>query len=184
VDLKQYFTPQEIGEFFPRIVENNTVKGKLVAIPFFTDAGLLYYRTDLLEKYGFKNPPNTWGELQRMAQTIQEGERKTDKDFYGFLFQGAAYEGLTCNALEWLASSGAGTIVAPDGKVTINNPQSKAALAMAKGWVGTISPLGVTGYQEEETRNAFQEGHAAFQRNWPYVYALGNAEASGIKRPL
>jgi trehalose/maltose transport system substrate-binding protein len=76
IDLKQYFTEKELSEFFPRIVANNTVEGKLVAVPFFTDAGLLYYRTDLLEKYGFKNPPNTWTELQQMAQTIQEGERK------------------------------------------------------------------------------------------------------------
>jgi ABC-type glycerol-3-phosphate transport system substrate-binding protein len=83
-------------------------------------AGLLYYRTDLLEKYGFKNPPNTWNELTQMAQKIQEGERNGGvKDFYGFLFQGSAYEGLTCNGLEWLASSGAGTIVESDGKVSI-----------------------------------------------------------------
>ena len=181
VDLTQYFTPSETGEFFSRIVQNNTVKGKLVAIPFFTDAGLLYYRTDLLEKYGFKNPPNTWSELTQMAQTIQAGERSNDKDFYGFLFQGSAYEGLTCNALEWLASSGAGHIVESDGKVSIGNPQSKVALALAKSWVGTICPNGVTNYQEEECRNAWQEGHAAFLRNWPYVYALSNAETSAVK---
>jgi trehalose/maltose transport system substrate-binding protein len=70
-DLTPYFNPKELGEFFPRIVENNTVKGKLVAIPFFTDAGLLYYRTDLLEKYGFKNPPNIWSELTQMAQKFR-----------------------------------------------------------------------------------------------------------------
>ena len=179
-DLAQYFTPSETGEFFSRIVQNNTVKGKLVAIPFFTDAGLLYYRTDLLEKYGFKNPPNTWTELQKMAQTIQDGERAKDKDFYGFLFQGSAYEGLTCNGLEWLASSGAGNIVEADGKISINNPQTKSMLAMVKGWVGTISPQGVANYQEEETRNAFQEGHAAFLRNWPYVYALANSKDSPV----
>jgi trehalose/maltose transport system substrate-binding protein len=181
-DLKQYFTEKELGEFFPRIVQNNTVKGKLVAVLFFTDAGLLYYRTDLLEKYGFKNPPNTWSELQQMAQTIQEGERKGGaSDFWGFMWQGAAYEGLTCNGLEWLASSGAGSIVEPDGKISINNPQTKSALAMAKGWVGTISPKGVTTYQEEEGRNAFQEGRAAFLRNWPYVYALANGKESSVK---
>ena len=179
-DLSKYFTPSESGEFFSRIVQNNTVKGKLVAIPFFTDAGLLYYRTDLLEKYGFKNPPNTWSELTQMAQTIQAGERSNDKDFYGFLFQGSAYEGLTCNGLEWLASSGAGNIVESDGKVSINNPQTKSVLAMVKGWVGTISPKGVTTYQEEESRNAFQAGHAAFLRNWPYVYALANSKDSPV----
>ncbi len=182
VDLKQYFPPEKLGEFFPRIVENNTVKGKLAAIPFYTDAGLLYYRTDLLEKYGFKNPPNTWSELTQMAQKIQDGERNSGvKDFYGFLFQGAPYEGLTCNGLEWLASNGAGTIVEPDGKVSINNPQSKAILEMAKGWVGTIAPKGVTSYKEEECRNAWQGGHAAFLRNWPYVYALSNSEKSAVK---
>ncbi len=181
-DLNKYFTPQEAGEFFPRIVQNNRVKGKLVAIPFFTDAGLLYYRSDLLEKYGFKNPPNTWNELQRMAQVIQDGERKAgDQDFYGFLFQGSSYEGLTCNGLEWLASSGAGNIVETDGKVSINNPQTKSVLNMVKSWVGTISPSGVTNYQEEESRNAFQAGHAAFLRNWPYTYALANGQNSPVK---
>jgi trehalose/maltose transport system substrate-binding protein len=134
----------------------------------------------LLEKYGFKNPPNTWSELTQMAQTIQAGERSNDKDFYGFLFQGSAYEGLTCNGFEWLASTGAGNIVESDGKVSINNPQTKSVLAMVKGWVGTISPKGVTTYQEEESRNAFQEGHAAFLRNWPYAYALANSKDSAV----
>ena len=181
-DLKQYYTPEELKEFFPRIIDNNTVNGKLVAIPFFTDAGLLYYRTDLLKKYGFNNPPNTWKELQQMAQTIQDGERKAGvADFWGFLWQGAAFEGLTCNGLEWLASSGAGTIVEPDGRVSINNPQTKSVLAMVKSWVGGITPTGVLSYQEEECRNAFQQGKAAFQRNWPYVYALANADQSAVK---
>ncbi|MBV8279688.1 MAG: ABC transporter substrate-binding protein, partial [Verrucomicrobia bacterium] len=180
-DLSKYFTSQEVAEFFPRIVENNTVNGKLVAIPFFTDAGLLYYRSDLLEKYGFKNPPNTWSELQNMAQKIQDGERANDKDFYGFLFQGASYEGLTCNGLEWIASNGGGHIVESDGKVSINNPQTKSILKTVARWVGTISPKGATTYQEEESRNAFQEGHAAFLRNWPYVYALANGKDSQVK---
>lgn len=181
-DLKKYFTDKELTEFFPRIVENNTVKGKLVAIPFFTDAGLLYYRTDLLEKYGFKKPPETWSELQQMAQTIQDGERKAGSpDFWGFQWQGGSYEGLTCNGIEWLASFGAGTIVEADGKVSINNPQSKAALVMAKSWVGTISPKGIVTYQEEEGRNEFQEGRAAFLRNWPYVYELANSPQSSVK---
>jgi trehalose/maltose transport system substrate-binding protein len=159
----------------------NTGNGKLVAVPFFTDAGLLYYRTDLLNKYGLKLP-NTWRELTQTAKIIQDGERNAGaKDFYGFLFQGAAYEGLTCNVLEWLASNGAGHIVESDGTVSINNLRSKAALTLARSWVGTISPKEVTIYQEEESRNAWQEGHAAFLRNWPYVYALSNAETSAVK---
>jgi len=75
VDMKKYFKEDEIAKFFPRIIENNTVGGRLVSIPWHTDAGLLYYRTDLLEKYGYKEPPKTWEELAEMAKKIQDGER-------------------------------------------------------------------------------------------------------------
>jgi trehalose/maltose transport system substrate-binding protein len=181
VDLKKYFKEDEIKTFFPRIIENNTVNGKLVSIPWFTDAGMLYYRTDLLEKYGYKEPPKTWEELAEMAKKIQDGERKGGKpDFQGFVFQGKASESVTCNAIEWIYSYGGGTIVEPDKKVTINNPHAIKALETAKSWVGTISPLGVTTYGEEEARNIWQAGNAAFMRNWPYAYALGQDPKSVI----
>ncbi|MBV8815215.1 MAG: ABC transporter substrate-binding protein [Verrucomicrobia bacterium] len=181
VDLKKYFKENEIKENFPRIIENNTVKGKLVSIPFFTDAGVLYYRTDLLEKYGYKEPPKTWEELAEMAKKIQDGERKEGKgDFQGFVFQGKASESVTCNAIEWIYSYGGGTIIDPNGKVTINNPNAIKALDQAKSWVGTISPKGVVSYGEEEARNVWQAGNAAFMRNWPYAYALGQDPKSPI----
>ena len=82
VDLNQYEDIRSsTGEFFPSIVEALTVEGQLTAIPWFTDAGLLYYRTDLLEKYGFDGPPATWEELESMSQAIQEGERQENQDF-------------------------------------------------------------------------------------------------------
>jgi trehalose/maltose transport system substrate-binding protein len=167
--------------YFQRIVENNTVDGALVGIPWFTDAGLLYYRTDLLEKYGFDGPPTTWAELEEMATTIQEGERSEgNSDFWGYVWQGAAYEGLTCDALEWQVSNGGGQIVESDGTITINNPQAASAFDMAAAWVGNISPPGVTSYMEEDARGVWQAGNAAFMRNWPYAYSLGNAEGSSI----
>ena len=181
VDLKKYYKEDEIKTFFPTIIKNNTVGGKLVSIPWFTDAGLLYYRTDLLEKYGYKEPPKTWEELTEMAKKIQDGERKAGKpDFQGFVFQGKASESVTCNAIEWIYSYGGETIVEPDKKVTINNPKAIKALETAKSWVGTISPLGVTTYGEEDARNIWQAGNAAFMRNWPYAYALGQDPKSVI----
>lgn len=180
-DLKQFFTQQELAQFFPRIVENNTIKGKLTSIPFFTDAGLLYYRTDLLQKYGYSKPPATWAELEAMATKIQAGERANNKDFWGFVFQGKSYEGLTCDALEWIYSFGGGLVVEADGKISINNANARAALTTVRGWVGKIAPPGVTSYAEEEARNAFQNGNAAFMRNWPYAYALGQADGSPVK---
>jgi trehalose/maltose transport system substrate-binding protein len=181
VDMKKYYNEAELKEFFPRIIENNTVGGKLASIPWFTDAGILYYRKDLLEKYGFKEPPQTWEELTEMGKKIQEGERAAGKpDFAGFVFQGKASESVTCNAIEWIYSFNGGSIVDPDKKVTINNPNAIKALETAKGWVGTISPKGVTTYGEEEARNVWQAGNAAFMRNWPYAYALGNDPKSVI----
>ena len=181
VDLKKYFKEDEISQHFPRIIENNTVNGKLVSIPWFTDAGTLYYRTDLLEKYGYKEPPKTWEELAEMAKKIQDGERKAGKpDFQGFVFQGKASESVTCNALEWVYSFGGGVIIEPDKKVTINNPNAIKALDTARSWVGSISPAGVVTYGEEEARNVWQAGNAAFMRNWPYAYALGQDPKSAI----
>lgn len=180
-DLYQYEGVEEAAaEFFPAIVENNTVDGALVGMPYFTDAGLLYYREDLLEEYGYDGPPQTWSELEEMAQTIQAGERSENADFWGFVWQGNAYEGLTCDALEWIASFNGGTIISPDGTITVNNENAATALETAASWVGTISPPGVTGYQEEDARNLFQAGNAAFMRNWPYAYSLAQADDSEI----
>ncbi len=172
IDMYEYGAQDVVDAHFPAIVENNTRDGRLVGIPFYTDAGLLYYRTDLLEKYGYDGPPATWTELEEMAQTIQDGEQgEGNQDFTGFVWQGNAYEGLTCDALEWIKSYGGGEIVSPEGEITINNPQAVEALETAAGWVGNISPEGVTAFQEEEARAIWHAGNAAFMRNWPYAYS-------------
>lgn len=180
LDLTKYSKGAE-KEHFPRIVANNTSNGQLLAMPWFTDAGLLYYRKDLLDKYGLK-PPTTWEEMATAAKKIQDGERKAGAaDFQGFVFQGKAYEGLTCNATEWLASFGGGSIVDESGKVTVNNPNAVAALKAAKSWIGDIAPTGVLNYAEEEARGVFQNGKAAFMRNWPYAWALSQGSDSPVK---
>jgi trehalose/maltose transport system substrate-binding protein len=180
VDLTEA-TKDIIGGYFPAIVESQTANGKLVALPSFTDAPALYYRKDLLEKYN-KPVPKTWDELAATAKEIMDGERAAgNKDMWGFVFQGNAYEGLTCNALEWVKSNGGGQIVEPDGTISINNEKAAAALDRAKGWVGTIAPEGVLSYQEEESRGVWQLGNAVFMRNWPYAYGLGNGDDSAVK---
>jgi trehalose/maltose transport system substrate-binding protein len=180
VDLTAAAADEMKGEF-PAIVQSQTVNGKLVALPAYTDAGVLYYRTDLLTKYNLK-PPTTWDELTSEAKTVMDGEHAAgNKDLWGFVFQGNAYEGLTCDALEWIKSFGGGQIVEPDGTISVNNPKTVAALTLATSWVNTISPPGVLGYMEEESRGVWQTGNAVFMRNWPYAYALGNAADSPIK---
>ncbi len=181
VDLYEYGAASAAPQHFPAIIENNTVDGKLVGLPWFTDAGLLFYRTDLLEKYDYTAPPGTWAELEEMAQTIQDGERADNPDFWGYVWQGNAYEGLTCDALEWIYSNGGGTIISSDKMITINNDMAAAAVDTAAGWVGAISPEGVTGFQEEDARNMWQVGNAAFMRNWPYAYSLGQGDDSAVK---
>lgn len=180
LDLKEYSNGAEKAHF-EAIVANNTIDGKLVAMPWFTDAGILYYRKDLLEKHKEK-VPTTWQELTATAKKIQDAERKAGaKDLWGYVFQGKAYEGLTCNALEWVTSHGGGTIIDAEGKVTIDNPDAATALELAASWIGTISPQGVLNYQEEEARGIFQSGNAVFMRNWPYAFNLAQAADSPVK---
>jgi trehalose/maltose transport system substrate-binding protein len=181
VDIGKAVPKAVVAQHFPAIVEANTVAGRLVALPAFTDAGLLYYRKDLLEKYG-RRAPSTWQELAETAKVVQDGERKAGNDkMWGFVFQGRAYEGLTCDALEWVDSHGGGTVVDGTGKVTINNPRAVAALKLAASWVKDISPEGVLNYAEEEARGAFQSGNAVFMRNWPYAWALSQAADSPVR---
>ncbi|WP_336741645.1 ABC transporter substrate-binding protein [Aureimonas altamirensis] len=180
VDLSEAMADR-VGEHFPAVIDAQTVGGKLVAMPLYTDAPTLYYRKDLLEKYG-KQPPKTWAELEEIATEIVTAEREAGNGgLNGFVFQGSAYEGLTCNALEWIASSGGGTIVDEAGEITIDNPQAAAAIDRAAGWINKIAPGGVLGYMEEEARGVWQTGNAVFMRNWPYAYALSRGDDSAVK---
>lgn len=180
VDLNEYLDEATVSQYFPNMVEGQTIDGRLVALPWFTDAAGLYYRTDLLETYGVE-VPTTWDELTTAAQTIQDGERAAgNAEFYGFVWQGNAYEGLTCDAHEWLTSETGDTFITADGTVNVNNPEFVGALERAAGWVGTVSPEAVTTYGEEESRATWQSGNAAFMRNWPYAYGLGNGDDSAV----
>jgi trehalose/maltose transport system substrate-binding protein len=161
------------------IVANDTIKGHLVAMPWFGDYGILYYRTDLLKKYGYSSPPKTWSQLFAMAKKIQTGEQKSNPNFAGFVFQGNAYEGLTCDALEWIASAGGGHII-DNGKVTIDNAKARQILDSFRSQIGKITPHGVTTYQEDQTEHAFDNGDAAFARNWPYQYGIGAGAGSKV----
>jgi trehalose/maltose transport system substrate-binding protein len=183
IDLKNYVPAQEIADHSPDLVANNTVDGRLVALPYNVEVGLLYYRTDLLRRYGFRSPPRTWDELEIMAARIQQGERaKGHKSFWGFIWQGAPTEVLTCNALEWQESQGGGAII-DDGRITVDNPETVRAWERAARWVGSISPRGVLAYQEWDTQNIWKAGGAAFMRSWnglPGPYHLSPSETPSI----
>lgn len=179
LDLKDYVPEQEVAAHFPELIANNTVNGRLVALPYVLSEGLLFYRVDLLREYGYSAPPKTWQELETMARRIQAGERaKGDKDFWGFVWQGAPSEALTCNALEWQVSEGGGTILDERGGVTVNNPHTIRAWDRAARWVGSISPPGVIAYKEWDAFNIWQAGKAAFMRNWANAYTAARAPDS------
>jgi trehalose/maltose transport system substrate-binding protein len=179
IDLRPYTGGAEKAHF-PAIVANNTVEGRLIAMPWFTDAGMLYYRRDLLDKYG-ERMPNTWEDMARIAKRIQDAERKAGHtDMHGYIFQAKAYEGLSCNVLEWFSSYSAGSVVDDSGRISVNTPAAAKALRTAASWMGSISPQGVLNYGEEDVRGVFQNGNAVFMRNWPYAWALLNAKGSKV----
>jgi trehalose/maltose transport system substrate-binding protein len=181
VDLKPYFA-SELSLQFPAIAATYIVDNKLVALAYRADIGLLYYRTDLLRQYGFRGPPRTWDELEIMAARIQAGERaKGKKQFWGFVWQGAADEVLTCDALEWQAAEGGGRIIEDDQTISVNNPQAIRAWQRAAHWVGSISPPSVVGYREWDSLNVWIAGDAAFMRNWPSAYVNSQAAGSQIR---
>ena len=166
LDLKSYFG-SDLSSAGPLLLSSYSDGDRLVAMPFQTNIGVLLYRTDLLRKYGYKAPPKTWDELEKMAARIQAGERQAGKkDFWGYVWQGAAAEGLTCNALEWQVSEGGGHIIEPNATVSVNNPNTIRSWKRAARWVGAISPPGVVAYREWDSLNVWGSGNSAFHRTW------------------
>ena len=182
LDLRPYIPAQEIQAHFPELIANNTVNSRLVALPTTLNEGMLFYREDLLREYGYRAPPKTWEELELMAKRIQSGERaKGNKDFWGFVWEGAPSEALTCNALEWQVSEGGGTILDETGKATVNNLRCIRAWERAARWVGSISPPGVLSHKEWDAGNLWQAGKAAFLRSWASEYIADRAPSCLIR---
>jgi trehalose/maltose transport system substrate-binding protein len=166
IDLRPYFA-EEIASMDPQLISSFSIGDKLVAIPYQIQVGVIEYRTDLLREYGYERPPRTWDELEKMALKIQSGERgKGKKDFWGFVWQGAAAEALTCNGLEWQAAEGGGQVIEADQRVSVNNPATVRAWQRARRWIGRISPPSVIQYREFDSMNVFDSGRAAFHRTW------------------
>jgi trehalose/maltose transport system substrate-binding protein len=172
VDLKPYFA-SGLSSQYPVVLASYTVGDKLVAIPHHAYVGVLLYRTDLLQQYGYREPPKTWDELEAMATRIQAGQRaKGEKDFWGYVWQGGIDEDLTCAGLEWQSSEGGGRIIEDDKTISVNNPQVIRAWQRAARWVGSISPPGVVAYGKWDAQNIWGSGKAAFLRGWQSNYSL------------
>jgi len=174
IDLSDRFTKSMQSKFLQGPVESNTYEGKVYGVPWFTDAGLLYYRKDLVEKAGFSGPPTTWDELKDQANKIKQDQGTK----FGYVFQGAEYEGGTVNGLEFINSYG-GQVLDPGdaSKVIIDSPESVAGLEAQRSMVADgVAPQAVSTYAEPETEAPFLGGDAVFCRNWPYMYSLAGTE--------
>jgi trehalose/maltose transport system substrate-binding protein len=171
-DLKPYFAA-ELTSQNPVVLASYSVGDKLVAIPHHAYISVLYYRPILLRRYGYREPPRTWDELEKMAARIQAGERaKGEKDFWGYVWQGGVNEDLTCSGLEWQSSEAGGRIIEDDKTVSVNNEQVIRAWQRAARWVGSISPPAVTAYGLWDAQNTWGSGKAAFLRGWQSNYSV------------
>jgi len=166
------FAP-DTADFFPATLAANTWQGRLFAMPWFADVGMLYWRTDLLAA-----PPSTFDELTAAARA----ELASGAVSQGLVWQGARYEGLVCVFLEYLVAFG-GQILDDRGAVVVDSPEAVRALTfMRQSIADGVVPRSVLTWQEEQTRFAFQNGNALFMRNWPYAASLMNSEGSAVAK--
>jgi multiple sugar transport system substrate-binding protein len=165
-----------LDQFLKPVVDTAEFGGKLYGVPYTSNAGLLYYRKDILDKAG-KRPPKTWAELRELAKTVAP-----KNNLGGYAGQFLPYEGLTVNFAEAVQSAG-GTILTDDGtKVAVDSPQARSGLdflvqGFREGWI----PKRSLTFKEEESRAEFQDKKLLFLRNWPYVYGLLSRPDSGVK---
>ncbi|MCA3749106.1 MAG: ABC transporter substrate-binding protein [Rubrobacter sp.] len=178
VDLSDRFPESERKKFLDGPIEANTYKGKIYGVPWFTDAGMFYYRKDLLEQAGYSGPPETYEELKEMALKVT---RDTGTRF-GYVFQGAADEGGVVDALEYVWNFG-GEVLSGE-RVVIDSPEAAAGLQMRRSMItGGIAPQATANYGTQESQAAFTNGGVVFMRNWPFVYDLLSDRTLSRVRP-
>jgi multiple sugar transport system substrate-binding protein len=164
-----------LGAFLRPAVDTALYNGHLWAVPFYSNAEVLFYRKDILAKAG-KQPPKTWAQLEQQAQTIAPRY-----GLQGYAGQLAPYEGLTVNFADAIQSAG-GSILSPAGAVTVNSPQARAGLSflvngLRAGWIAKSS----LGYEEESSWEDFESGKLLFLNNWPFVYSQASQQVPGNK---
>jgi multiple sugar transport system substrate-binding protein len=165
-------TEEERERYFPATIAAATFRNRLYAAPWYIDAGILYFRRDLLERYGLP-VPRTWPELARTARTVLDGEH--DPALQGFVWQGKQNEGMVCAALEFIWSHGADLTVE-------RSPDAEAALGFMRRLIADdrVSPATTVTADEETTRHLFGAGRAVFMRNWPYAWWLYQRQGSPV----
>ena len=169
-DLSPYVSEEELDNFLEGDVNGGMYNGKLYRMPFRTDAGMLYYRSDFLEEVGYE-PPETFSELMEISQALQE----EGKAPWGYTWQGKQYEGLSAMFVEVLAGFDAFWIDPETLEVGLDSPEAIEAAQFLKNTIDEgVSPPGVTTYAEAATSRLFQNGETVFLRNWPYVYGLAS----------
>jgi len=167
------------ASFFNRfaggLVQGATYKKNVYAAPFFVDSGFLFYRKDLLKQANLP-VPTTWEQVQQESQTLQQKKLVQ----YGLVWQGASYEGLTCDFMEYLTDAG-GKVFDSSGQPSIDSPQANKALTFMKGLITSgVSPKAEDTFQESQSMNVFSSGNAAFLRNWSYAWSVSTTKGSNV----
>jgi multiple sugar transport system substrate-binding protein len=167
VPLSDYLPASYWSTFAPGLVQGATYNGKIYGSPMFEDQGFLYYRKDLLAKEHLP-VPKTWEQLVSEAQQLQ----KAGLVKYGFVWQGASYEGLTCDYMEYLTDAGGTATNSSYTTASLNSTASIKAVTFMRSLITSgVTPAAVSTFQEAQAMSTFAAGNAAFLRNWDYAYA-------------
>jgi multiple sugar transport system substrate-binding protein len=180
MDLSDSFPESEQQKYLPAPLQANIYEGKVYGIPWFIDAGMFYYRKDLLEQAGFSAPPKTWDELKEMALKTKQDTGTLN----GFVFQGSNYEGGVCDACEFIWTHGGDVLSnVTSGEIVIDSPEAVAGLETYHSMIADgVAPQAVTTWTETESGQNFRNGDAVFLREWPgQIGLIADPEQSKIK---
>ena len=159
--------PAVMKQYLPVYAQSNVVNGKVAAMPGFADAMFMYYRKDLLDKYGIKEP-KTWDELAAASKKIQDGEK--NPNLQGLSIQGAPIEGAVCTFLLPYWSMGKAFNDA-SGKMTLDKDAATKGMDM---WLKLVDQgvikKNVAEVKTPDTVNEFKAGQVAFAINWGFAW--------------